>query len=58
MWWIVVVVIASAVVGFAMASLRRETASTGTLDERAGDYLAFAFALAAVVLVIFLSKLA
>jgi hypothetical protein len=58
MWWIVVVVIASAVVGFALASLRRETASTSTLDARAGDYLAFAFALAAVSLVIFLSKLA
>jgi hypothetical protein len=58
MWWIVVIVLASAVVGFAVASFRRETASNVTLDARAGEYLAFAFALAAVALVIFLSRLA
>jgi hypothetical protein len=58
MWWIVVIVLASAVVGFAVASFRREMASNATLDAQAGEYLAFAFALAAVALVIFLSKLA
>jgi hypothetical protein len=58
MWSIVVVVLASAVAGFAVASFRRETASNTTLDARAGEYLAFAFGLAAVALVIFLSKLA
>ena len=58
MWSNVVVVLASAVAGFAVASFRRETASNTTLDARAGEYLAFAFALAAVALVIFLSKLA
>jgi hypothetical protein len=58
MWWIVVVVLASAVVAFAVASFQRETACNATLDARAGEYLAFAFALAAVALVIFLSKLA
>jgi hypothetical protein len=57
-WWIVVTVLASAVVGLAVASFRRETASVATLDARAGDYLAGAFALAAAALVIFLSKLA
>jgi hypothetical protein len=57
-WWIVVTVLASAVVGLAAASFRRETATAATLDARAGVYLAGAFALAAVGLVIFLSKLA
>ena len=56
MWWIVVVVLAGAVVALAVASFRRETTSTVTLDARAGEYLAFA--LAAVTFVIFLSKLA
>jgi hypothetical protein len=58
MWWIVVVMLASGVMGFAVASFRREMASSATLDARAGEYLAFAFALAAMALVLFLSKLA
>ena len=57
-WWIVVTVLASAVVALSVASFRREMASAATLDARAGEYLAGAFALAAVALVIFLSKLA
>ena len=58
MWWIVVVVLGSAAIGCAVASFRREAASTATMDDRAGDYLAFAFALALLALVIFLSRLA
>jgi hypothetical protein len=58
MWWIVVAVLASAAVGFVIASFRREMASAATLDARAGEYLAFAFALAALAFVIFLSTLA
>jgi hypothetical protein len=58
MWWVVTAMLACAAVGFAVASFRRETASTATLDRRAGDYLTVAFALAAVAVVIFLSKLA
>jgi len=58
MWWIVVAILAAAAVGFAVAALRRETASTATLDARAGEYLSGAFALAAVAFFIFLSKLA
>ena len=58
MWWFVVAMLATAALGFAVAAFRRETASTSTLDARAGDYLTGAFALAALVFVIFLSKLA
>ena len=58
MWWIVVAVLAGTVVRLAVASFRRETASTAALDARAGEYLAGAFALAALALVILLSKLA
>jgi hypothetical protein len=58
MWWIVVALLAAAAAGLAVASFRRETASTATLDPRAGVYLTGAFALAAVTFVIFLSKLA
>lgn len=58
MWWIVVALLAAAAAGFALASFRRETASTATLDPRADEYLTGAFALAAVAFVIFLSKLA
>jgi hypothetical protein len=58
MWWIVVALLATAAAGLAVASLRRESASTATLDARAGDYLTGAFAFAAVTFVIFLSKLA
>jgi hypothetical protein len=58
MWWIVVALLAAAAAGLAVASWRRETTSSTTLDARAGDYLAGAFAFAAVSFVIFLSKLA
>jgi hypothetical protein len=58
MWWMVLALLAAAAAGFAVASFRRETASSATLDARAGDYLTGAFALAAVALVIFLSRLA
>jgi hypothetical protein len=58
MWWIVVALLAAAAAGLAVASLRREMASSATLDARAGDYLTGAFAFAAVIFVIFLSKLA
>ena len=58
MWWIVVAILAAAAVGFAVAALRREMASTATLDARAGDCLSGAFALATVAFFIFLSKLA
>jgi hypothetical protein len=44
--------------GLAVASLRRETSSTATLDARAGEYLTGAFALVAVAFVILLSKFA
>ena len=50
--------LAAGAAGLAVASFRRETASTGALDARAGEYLASAFALAAVTFVILLSKLA
>jgi hypothetical protein len=53
-----VALLTAAAAGLAVASFRRETASTATLDARAGKYLASAFALAAVTFVIFLSKLA
>jgi hypothetical protein len=56
MWWIVVALLAAAAAGLAVASFRRETASTATLDARAGEYLTGAFA--AVTFLIFLSKLA
>jgi hypothetical protein len=58
MWWIVVAMLVAAAAGLVVASFRRETASTAALDARAGDYLAGAFALAAVALIIFLSTLA
>jgi hypothetical protein len=58
MWWIVLAMLAAAAIALAVAALRRETASTATLDARAGDYLSGAFALAAVAFFIFLSKLA
>jgi hypothetical protein len=58
MWWIVVALLAATAGGLAVASFRRETASTATLDARAGEYLTGAFALAAVAFVILLSKLA
>lgn len=58
MGWKVVALLAVAAVGLAVASLRRETASSATLDARAGEYLTDAFAVAAVSFVIFLSKLA
>ena len=58
MWWIVLARLAAAAAGLAVASFRRETASSATLDARAGDYLTGAFALAAVAFVIFLSRLA
>ena len=48
----------AAAAGLAVVSFRRETASTATLDARAGDYLTGAFALAAVAFVVFLSRLA
>jgi hypothetical protein len=58
MWWIVVALLAVAAIGLAVASLRRETTSSATLDARAGEYLTGAFAVAALAFVIFLSKLA
>lgn len=58
MWWIVVALLMAAAAGLAVVSFRRETASTATLDARAGDYLTGAFALAAVAFVVFLSRLA
>jgi hypothetical protein len=58
MWWIVLALLAAAAAGLAVASFRRETASSATLDARAGDYLTGAFAVAAVAYVIFLSRLA
>jgi hypothetical protein len=58
MWWIVVALLAAAAAGLAVASFRREAAASAALDARAGDYLTGAFALAAVMFVIFLSKLA
>ena len=50
--------LAAAAAGLAVASFRREAAASAALDARAGDYLTGAFALAAVMFVIFLSKLA
>jgi hypothetical protein len=47
-----------AAVGFAVAALRRETASSTVLDTRAGEYLTGAFALIALAFIVFLSKLA
>ena len=58
MWWIVLALLVAAAAGLAVASFRRETASSAILDARAGDYLTGAFALVAVAFVIFLSKLA
>jgi hypothetical protein len=58
MWWMTVALRAAAAASPAVASFRRETASTATLDARAGKYLTGAFALAALTFVIFLSKLA
>lgn len=58
MCWIVVALLAAAAAGLAVASFRRETASSATLDARAGEYPTGAFALAAVTFVIFLSRLA
>ena len=50
--------LAAGAAGLVVASFRRETASTATLDARAGEYLTGALALAALTFVIFLSKLA
>src|SRR5215207_7889975 len=50
MWWIVVALLAAAAAGLAVASFRRETASSATLDARAAEYLTGAFAVAAVTL--------
>jgi hypothetical protein len=58
MWWIVVALLAAAAAGLAVASFRRETASSATLDARADESLTGAFALASVTFLIFLSKLA
>jgi hypothetical protein len=58
MWWIVVALLAGAAAGLTVAAFRRETASTATLDARAGEYLTGAFALAALAFVTFLSRLA
>ena len=58
MWWTVLALLAAAAAGLAVASFRRQTASSALQDARAGDYLAGAFALAAVAFFIFLSKLA
>jgi hypothetical protein len=58
MWWIVVALLAAAAAGLAVASFRRETATSATLDARAGEYLTGAFALVTVAFVIFLSRLA
>jgi hypothetical protein len=58
MWWIVVAILIGAAVGLAVASFRRETASTAALDLRAGDYLSGAFALLALAFIIFLSQIA
>jgi hypothetical protein len=54
----VVALLAATAGGLAVASFRREAASTATLDARAGEYLTGAFALAAVAFVILLSELA
>jgi hypothetical protein len=58
MWWMVVAVLTGIAAGLAVAAFRRDTASTATLDVRAGQYLAGAFALVAVAWIIFLSKFA
>ena len=58
MWWMVLALLAAAAAGLAVASFRRETTSSATLDARAGHYLTGAFALAAVAFVFVLSKLA
>jgi hypothetical protein len=44
MWWIVVALLAAGAAGLVVASFRRETASTATLDARAGEYLTGALA--------------